>query len=83
MFENIVALNRAGITILVVEQNVRMALAVASRAYLLELGEIRHEGEARALLTDPELAAVYFGGRRTGDPRAEDVPARGQGPQDR
>lgn len=65
VFEKIVELNRSGITILIVEQNVRMALATAKRAYLLELGEIRYEGEASALLTDPELKAVYFGGRKT------------------
>ena len=84
VFEKIVALNRAGITILIVEQNVRMALAVASRAYLLELGEISHEGEARALLADPELAAIYFGRRGTGaDPGAGAMPAPGRGPQQR
>ena len=58
------------------------ALAVAGRAYLLELGEIRHGSEARAMLTDPELAAVYFGRRETGgDPRAAGIPAPGRGPQ--
>ena len=60
----------------------RVRQCVASRAYLLELGEIRHEGEARAMLADPELAAVYFGRRGTGgDPGAGGRPAPGQGPQ--
>ncbi len=65
VFERIVELNESGITVLIVEQNVRMALGIAGRAYLLELGAIRYQGEARALLDDPELKAVYFGGAKS------------------
>lgn len=64
-FERIVELNESGITVLIVEQNVRMALGIAGRAYLLELGAIRYQGESRALLDDPELKAVYFGGAKS------------------
>jgi branched-chain amino acid transport system ATP-binding protein len=52
----------AGMTILMVEQNARRALAIADRGYVMELGRQRLEGPAQRLLSDPEVAQLYLGG---------------------
>ena len=62
IFRMIVEINRAGTTILLVEQNASMALAVADRAYVLEAGEIALEGKASELREDPKVRAAYLGG---------------------
>jgi branched-chain amino acid transport system ATP-binding protein len=61
IFRMIVEINRAGTTILLVEQNAAMALAVADRAYVLEAGEIVLEGKASDLQEDPKVRAAYLG----------------------
>lgn len=53
-----------GLTILVVEQNARAALAISDRGYVLAEGRDRIEGEARALLGNPEVGELYLGARR-------------------
>ncbi len=53
-----------GVTILIVEQNVRAALAISDRAYVLAEGVNRHEGTAADLRDDPTIAALYLGARR-------------------
>lgn len=50
-----------GVTILIVEQNARMALKLADRGYVLEVGRLSHEGAARDLLSSPEIQAAYLG----------------------
>jgi branched-chain amino acid transport system ATP-binding protein len=55
------AINRAGVAVFLVEQNVRAALALAHRAYVLEHGRITGEGPAAALLDDPEVRRAYLG----------------------
>ena len=55
------AINRDGVTILLVEQNVRQALAVAHRACVLESGRLVLEGPAPALLDDERLRRAYLG----------------------
>ncbi|MBI3974942.1 MAG: ABC transporter ATP-binding protein [Armatimonadetes bacterium] len=63
VFETIGRLRaEAGMTILMVEQNARSALAIADRGYVMELGRQRLEGPAQQLLSDPEVAALYLGG---------------------
>ncbi|HYB73072.1 MAG TPA: ABC transporter ATP-binding protein [Candidatus Sulfotelmatobacter sp.] len=62
IFEKIVALRRAGITILMVEQNAVRALAISDRAYVLELGRNAREGTGRELLDDPAVRRMYLGG---------------------
>jgi branched-chain amino acid transport system ATP-binding protein len=57
-----VALRRAGTTVLVVEQNARMALRIADRGYVLETGEVTLAGPAADLLENDELKAAYLGG---------------------
>ena len=54
-------INRAGVTLLLVEQNAQSALALAHRAYVMESGAITLSGDARALLADPRVRAAYLG----------------------
>lgn len=62
IFESIQKLNREqGLTILLVEQDVRLALTVASHAYILENGEISLEGPSARLINDPAVRRAYLG----------------------
>ncbi len=61
IFEIIETLHEAGITILLVEQNARMALSIADRAYVLETGHIAMEGDASELLQDDRIRRAYLG----------------------
>ena len=61
VFEIIADLKRAGVAILLVEQNAHAALAAASRAYVMELGEVRREGSAAAIREDSSLVESYLG----------------------
>lgn len=61
VFSTIVALRGEGVTILLVEQNARAALAVADRAYVLEVGRVVLQGEAQKLIRDPEVKRAYLG----------------------
>jgi branched-chain amino acid transport system ATP-binding protein len=54
-------INKSGVTIILVEQNAHMALKLADRAYVLELGNIVLEGNARELLHDERVAKSYLG----------------------
>ena len=62
VFETILAINRAGTTILMVEQNARKALSVSHRGFVLELGRNRFEGTGQELLDDPSVRQHYLGG---------------------
>jgi branched-chain amino acid transport system ATP-binding protein len=57
-------INKNGISILLVEQNCRMALRLAKRAYILELGKIAMEGDAKELANDDRVKEHYLGGVR-------------------
>ena len=61
IFRIIADINRAGTTILLVEQNAHMALSIASRAYVLETGRIILSGSGRELLGDPRVREAYLG----------------------
>jgi branched-chain amino acid transport system ATP-binding protein len=61
IFETVAAINRDGVTILLVEQNVRRALALAHRAAALENGHVVLSGPARELLADDRLKKAYLG----------------------
>jgi len=61
IFDIIKDCHRQGITILLVEQNAKMALAIADRAYVLETGKITIEGEAKALAEDDRVRKAYLG----------------------
>ena len=61
IFEVIAAVAREGMTILLVEQNAKLALEVSQRAYVMESGEITHSGPSAELLADPRVRAAYLG----------------------
>jgi branched-chain amino acid transport system ATP-binding protein len=61
IFDIIVDLNKTGITILLVEQNAKMALAISNRAYVLETGHITIQGKASDLLQDERVRKAYLG----------------------
>ena len=58
----ILDLNAAGTTILLVEQNARMALNLAHRAYVLSTGLVARTGTGKELLNDPAVRETYLGG---------------------
>jgi branched-chain amino acid transport system ATP-binding protein len=61
IFHIVQQLNSGGMTILLVEQNARMALKISHRAYVLETGRIVMSGEGRTLLDDPQIQRAYLG----------------------
>jgi ABC-type branched-subunit amino acid transport system ATPase component len=66
IFEKVAEINGHGVTVLMVEQNARRALAMSARGYVLELGRNRFEGPGRELLDDPRVAQLYLGGASAG-----------------
>ena len=62
IFERILDLAQAGITIILVEQNAARALEIADRGYVLELGKNRFEGTGKDLLGNPDVRRMYLGG---------------------
>ena len=61
VFETILAVAREGVTILLVEQNAKLALDVSDRGYVMESGEITLVGKAADLMHDPKVRAAYLG----------------------
>ena len=61
IFSIIKEVNKKGITILLVEQNAKMALSISDRAYVLETGKITIEGPAQDLLNDERVKKAYLG----------------------
>ena len=65
LFEKIVEINRnAGVPVLMVEQNARLALKVSDRAYIINQGNIQKEGPSKELLHDPAVREAYLGKAR-------------------
>ena len=61
IFRSLRQIRQQGMTVLLVEQNARMALKLADRAYVLETGRLRLQGSAAELLASPEIQASYLG----------------------
>ncbi len=61
IFKIIQELNQSGITVLLVEQNAKMALSIANRAYVLETGNVVMEGGAREMLGNDQVRKAYLG----------------------
>ncbi|HEX7251046.1 MAG TPA: ABC transporter ATP-binding protein [Burkholderiales bacterium] len=61
IFEIVSEVARRGVTILLVEQNARLALGLASRGYVMESGTIALSGDAKSLLADPRVREAYLG----------------------
>jgi branched-chain amino acid transport system ATP-binding protein len=64
IFRTVSALRQTGVTILLVEQNARAALEVADHGYVLEMGSVSVEGEARQLASDSRVIDTYLGAKR-------------------
>jgi neutral amino acid transport system ATP-binding protein len=62
IFEKIEEINSHGVTIVMVEQNARRALAMSDRGYVLDVGQNRFQGPGKELLNDPKVAELYLGG---------------------
>ena len=62
LFDRIIEVARTGISILMVEQNARQALAIADRGYVLVQGRNAHEGTGKELLADPDVRRSFLGG---------------------
>ena len=61
VFEVIASIQQSGTTVVLVEQNARRALATADYGYVLEIGEVVHEGPAGDLLVDERVIEAYLG----------------------
>jgi branched-chain amino acid transport system ATP-binding protein len=61
VFETVMAISKEGVTILLIEQNAKLALEVSSRGYVMESGEITLQGKAKQLLSDPKVREAYLG----------------------
>ena len=61
IFELILKIRKMGKTVLLIEQNASMALSIADRGYVLELGKVIMEGSGRELLNDPRVKQAYLG----------------------
>ena len=62
VFSIIAEIRRRGTTVLLVEQNARMALSIADRGYVLQMGEVVLAGSAQELLENPLIQKAYLGG---------------------
>jgi len=63
IFDTVREINRTGVTVVLVEQNARVALKLAHRGYVMEVGNIVLEDSASALLANPEVQNAYLGGK--------------------
>jgi branched-chain amino acid transport system ATP-binding protein len=61
IFETVLTINEGGTTVLLVEQNAHMALAIADRGYVLETGAIVLTGDAEELSKNPQVRSAYLG----------------------
>jgi neutral amino acid transport system ATP-binding protein len=61
-FAKVREINEVGVTVVMVEQNARRALAMSDRGYVLDLGQNRFQGAGSELLEDPKVAELYLGG---------------------
>jgi len=62
IFASVREINDRGVTVILVEQNARAALKIASRGYVIEVGKVVMEDRAEALLANPDVQAAYLGG---------------------
>jgi branched-chain amino acid transport system ATP-binding protein len=74
IFEKIADINRHGVTLVMVEQNARRALAMSTRGYVLDVGQNRFEGRGEELLEDPRVAELYLGGTARIDSAQDESP---------
>ncbi len=73
IFTSLRQLNEEGLTMVLVEQDARIALSLAHRGLVMERGRIVLEDTAEALLENPEVRAIYFGRRSAGHRRGRET----------
>lgn len=61
VMDALATIRREGVTILLVEQDVNLALSIADRGYVMETGHIVRSGSAKKLIDDPEVRRAYLG----------------------
>jgi len=61
IFEVVREISKEGLTVLLVEQNARLALQAANRGYVMDSGLVTMSGDAKAMLHDPKVRAAYLG----------------------
>ncbi len=61
VFETVLTIASEGVTILLIEQNAKLALEVSDRGYVMESGEVTLSGNAKDLRSDPKVRAAYLG----------------------
>jgi branched-chain amino acid transport system ATP-binding protein/neutral amino acid transport system ATP-binding protein len=76
IFDKCGEINKTGVTLVMVEQNARRALAMSDRGYVMDVGTNRFQGSGQELLNDPKVAELYLGGTaRVDAPQREDEAA--------
>lgn len=78
VFEMLKTINANGVTVILVEQNVKAALAIADRAMILAEGRIRHEGRPDELAGDPLIGKIYLGTAHAGERASGSIGERSQ-----
>jgi branched-chain amino acid transport system ATP-binding protein len=69
-FINISIINKAGVSVLIVEQNARRALQICDRGYVLDQGRDAYSGSGRELMNDPKVIELYLGTLAAGQEKA-------------
>lgn len=75
MFEKIAEINKTGITILLNEQNARLAMKISEYTYVIEQGKIKMQGLSSEMRSDPRIAEAYLGNRAGQGRRSQKAPA--------
>lgn len=67
-------INRAGVSVMIVEQNARRALQICDRGYVLDQGKDAYEGRGRELMNDPKVIELYLGTLAADQEKAKAAP---------
>jgi ABC-type branched-subunit amino acid transport system ATPase component len=76
-FINVAQINRAGVSVMIVEQNARRALQICDRGYVLDQGRAAYSGTGRNLMSDPKVIELYLGTLATDHAVTESAPTVG------
>lgn len=76
-FINVAQINRAGVSVMIVEQNARRALQICDRGYVLDQGRDAYSGSGRTLMSDPKVIELYLGTLATDHTATMSTPTQG------
>ncbi len=76
-FINVAQINRAGVSVMIVEQNARRALQICDRGYVLDQGRDAYSGTGRTLMNDPKVIELYLGTLATDHTATHSTPTQG------